>query len=135
MAKHLTDNDSEAIVEYIDECDLSKKVTWEKRCTALDEDLDISHTRQTLQSHDRIKSAFDELKLHLRGRKKQGGKVLPSSLAAAAKEIETLNRKNARLERENKNLLEQFLVWQYNAHIHGMKQDQLNRPLPESKRD
>ena len=131
MAKHLTDNDIEAIVEYLDEWDLSKKLTWEKLCIALDDDLGISHTRQTLQSHDRIKGAFDELKLHLRGKKNRGGKVLPSSLAAAAKEIETLNRKNARLERENKNLLEQFLVWQYNAHIHGMKQDQLNRPLPE----
>ena len=131
MAKHLTDSDIEAIVEYLDEWDLSKKVTWEKLCIALDDDLGISHTRQTLQSHDRIKGAFDDLKLHLRGKKKRGGKVLPSSLAAAAKEIETLSRKNARLERENKNLLEQFLVWQYNAHIHGMKQDQLNRPLPE----
>ena len=78
MAKHLTDNDIEAIVEYLDEWDLSKNVTWEKLCIALDEDLGISHTRQTLQSHDRIKGAFDELKLHLRGKKKRGGKVLPT---------------------------------------------------------
>ena len=35
MAKHLTDNDIEAIVEYLDEWDLSKKVTWEKLCSAL----------------------------------------------------------------------------------------------------
>jgi hypothetical protein len=131
MAKHLTDNDIEAIVEYLDEWDLTKKITWEKLCIALDDELGISHTRQTLQSHARIKGAFNDLKLHLRGKKKRGGKVLPSSLAAAAKEIETLNRKNARLERENSKLLEQFSVWQYNAHVHGMKIDQLNRPLPE----
>ncbi|MEQ3659879.1 MAG: hypothetical protein ABNH21_13110 [Glaciecola sp.] len=131
MAKHLTDNDIEAIVEYLDEWDLSKRVTWERLCIALHDDLGISHTRQTLQKYDRIKGAFDDLKLHLRGKRKRASKVLPSSLAAAAKEIETLNRKNARLERENSELLEQFIVWQYNAHIHGMKIEQLKRPLPE----
>ena len=131
MAKHLTDDDIKKVVEYMDEWDLSMKLTWDTLCTGLYDNLGINHTRQTLQKHTRIKDAFDELKRHLRGKKRIGKKVLPSSLAAAAKQMDSLKRKNARLERENANLLQQFLVWQYNAHIHGMKQDQLNQQLPE----
>jgi hypothetical protein len=131
MAKHLSDEDIKKIVEHLDEWELSTKITWEKLCESLDENLGISHSRQTLQKHARIKDAFDDLKKYIRGKRPVGKKVLPSSLAAAGKQIETLKRKNERLERENVNLLQQFQVWQYNAHIHGMKQEQLSRPLPD----
>lgn len=135
MAKHLSDHDIKNIVEHIDEWDLSIKITWEKLCASLMDNLEINHTRQTLQKYERIKSAFDDLKKHMRGRKPRGKNVLPSSLAAADKQIESLKRKNKRLERENASLLQQFQVWQYNAHIHGMKQEQLDQPLPEKDRN
>jgi hypothetical protein len=131
MAKHLSDEDIKKIVEHLDEWELSTKVTWDKLCNSLDEKLGISHTRQTLQKHERIKDAFDGLKKHIRGKRPHGKKVLPSSLAAASKQIESLKRKNERLERENANLLQQFQVWQYNAHVHGIMQEQLSQPLPD----
>jgi len=32
-------------------------------------------------------------------------------------------------------LLEQFVVWQYNAYKHGIKEHQLNAPLPRIDRE
>ena len=131
MAKHLTDKDIERIVEFLDEWDLTIRLTWSKLCLAVNESLGLNYTRQTLQKYSRIKEAYKSVKEHSSGKVSRKRKVLPSSLAAAASKIEKLERENQRLKRENDRLLEQFLVWQYNAHVHGLKQDQLNQPLPE----
>lgn len=129
MAKHLSDSDIEAIVELLDQWDLGVKITWEKLCQTIKDDLGLMHTRQTLEKYTRIKDTYLSVKKHASGRRRRE-KKLPPSLSIAAKTIERLERKNARLQQENTRLLEQFLTWQYNAHVHGMKQDQLNRPLP-----
>lgn len=131
MAKHLTDDDIKNIVEHLDEWDLTVGLTWDKLCEALHKSLGLGHTRQTLEKYSRIKDAYKSVKKHASGKKPRKKKILPSSLAAAATKIEKLERKNQRLNNENDRLLEQFLVWQYNAHIHGMKQAQLNQPLPD----
>jgi len=44
-------------------------------------------------------------------------------IAGLQSEIESLKRKNS-------GLLEQFVIWQYNAYKYGMKEHQLNGPLP-----
>jgi len=131
MAKHLTDNDIKNIVEFLDEWDLTVRLTWDKLRDALHESLGLDHTRQTLRKKLRIKEAFKSVKEHASGVIPKKKKTLPSSLAAAGIKIEKLERKSERLTKENNGLLEQFLVWQYNAHIHGMKLAQLNQPLPE----
>jgi hypothetical protein len=133
MAKHLTDDDINNIVEYLDEWDLTIRLTWDKLCKDLHKSLGINHTRQTLQKYSRIKEAYKSVKEHTSGKKPRKKRVLPSSLAVAATKIEKLKRENQRLNKENDRLLEQFLVWQYNAHIHGMKLAQLNQPLPEKQ--
>ncbi len=48
----------------------------------------------------------------------------------AMQRIARLEAENERLKHENNSLLEQFVVWQYNAHIHGMKDSELNRAQP-----
>tara|TARA_Y100001960_G_C14642385_1_gene811565 strand:- start:549 stop:956 length:408 start_codon:yes stop_codon:yes gene_type:complete len=131
MAKHLTDADIKNIVELLDEWDLTVRLTWDKLCEALEKNLEITHTRQSLQKYVRIKEAFDSVKKHASGKKGRKKKPLPSSLKVAAAKIEKLQRENDRLHIENHRLLEQFLVWQYNAHIHGVKLAQLNQPLPD----
>lgn len=131
MAKHLTDNDIKNIVELLDEWDLTVRLTWDKLCGAIDESLQLNHTRQTLQKYTRVKDAYKSVKEHASGIVPRRKKVLPSSLAVAAAKIEKLGRENQRLTKENDRLLEQFLVWEYNAHIHGMKLAQLTQPLPE----
>ncbi|TOK18433.1 hypothetical protein CGI22_24340, partial [Vibrio parahaemolyticus] len=54
---------------------------------------------------------------------------LPSSLKAAADQLETKERTIERLEAENSQLLEQFHTWLYNATQHGITIEQLNEPL------
>jgi hypothetical protein len=65
----------------------------------------------------RIKEGFSELSI-------------PPTLKVAAERISRLERENERLKQENRHLLEQFVVWQYNAHIHGLDERELNRALP-----
>ncbi len=131
MTKHLKDAEVEKIVELLDEWDLVRKLTWKKFCEEIHHTLGLTHTRQTLAKYTRIKESFDSVKAHASGRKPSNNRVLPSSLSAAASKIEKLDRKCKRLQLENDRLLEQFLVWQYNAHIHNMKLAQLNQPLPD----
>ena len=117
MAKHLTDNDIKNIVEFLDEWDLTIRLTWDKLCDALRDSHGLNHTRQTLQKYQRVKDTFQSVKKHASGTVPKKKKVLPSSLAVAAEKIEKLERKNQRINKENDRLLEQFLVWQYNAQI------------------
>jgi hypothetical protein len=49
-------------------------------------------------------------------------------IAGLQSEIESLKRKNS-------GLLEQFVIWQYNAYKYGMKEHQLNEPLPRIDRE
>jgi len=43
--------------------------------------------------------------------------------------IARLERENERLKRENAELLKQFVVWQYNTHIRGLSDYELNKTL------
>lgn len=133
MAKHLTDKDINNVVELLDEWPTDAKLTWDKLVEAVEHDYRFKTTRQTLQKQQRIKTAFIEVKVIISGNPVTSSKSkqkLPASLKAAANMIEKRDRTIARLERENRAILEQFLTWQYNAHIHGMTIAQLNQPLP-----
>lgn len=54
---------------------------------------------------------------------------IPATLSVAAQRIARLTREVERLERENAALLEQFVVWQYNAYKHGISREKLNKGL------
>lgn len=56
-------------------------------------------------------------------------------LQVALERIARLEGETARLKSENKNLLEQFVVWAYNASTRGLSHDFLSRPLPRVDRD
>ena len=78
--------------------------------------------------HTRIKAAFKNKKERL----KTGA---PPSLTMAAQQIKRLEEENARLKKKNELFLEQFIMWQYNAHRKGLSEVQLNDPLPVIDRD
>ena len=59
---------------------------------------------------------------------------LPPSMRVAVERINRLEQENERLKRENGQLLEQFVVWQYNAHAHGLNDHLLTRSLPSIDR-
>lgn len=131
MAKHLTATDIKKILGVID--GWSEKLAWDALCDELVNVIGTRPTRQTLSSHLNIKEAF----LHKKSRLKTGAPELkpPQSLRIAAQRIKRLEDENARLQNENLRLLEQFVVWQYNAYSHGLTMEKLCNPLPEIDRE
>ena len=136
MAQHLKDQNVQDIVEILDYWSPSEKLTWEKLCKAIEVQLELipAPTRQTLQKFARIKNAYDLGKKSPAASKilKAKHQKLPASLKIAQVKIDALESKLERLEKENSMLLEQFVVWQYNAHKYGVNIDQLNEPLSKN---
>ncbi|MFW2084076.1 hypothetical protein [Acinetobacter baumannii] len=137
MAQHLTEQNIEDIVELLDYWDIEQKLTWDKLCKAIEVELNFrpAPTRQTLQKYVRIKNAYNSFKKSpstLRVRSSQKEK-LPASLKIAQSKIESLEVKIKRLEQENSQLLQQFVIWQYNAHKYGITMDKLNESLAKKQ--
>lgn len=130
MAKHLSGEDIENILGLIDGWE--GKLTWDALCDASVKFVGKRPTRQSLNSNQRIKQAFVEKKSRLKDKPLTERK--PNSLSAAAQRIRRLEEENARLKNENSNLLEKFVVWQYNAYRHGLTEEKLNAELPSIDR-
>ncbi|WP_417820385.1 hypothetical protein [Terasakiella sp.] len=132
MKKHLNDRKIAVIVETID--GWSGKLTWGLLLEKIEPKVG-RYTRQTLNSHVRIKSAFEERKKALRGARGASIDDKPIELQKALQKIKKLEATNDRLSRENQELLEQFVRWSYNAHCKGVTVDHLNAPLPAIDRE
>jgi hypothetical protein len=126
MAKHLSDRDIERVVGLLD--GWHDKLSWELLSEACLPVIGTVPARQTLYRFVRIKEAFNATKERLRNPASEV-KTLPS-MRVAMQRIVRLTIENERLTRENTCLLEQFVVWQYNAFIRGMSTSELNRALP-----
>lgn len=136
MAKHLTDKDISNVCELLDDWPTDAKLTWDRLVEAVAHDYKLTTTRQTLQKQVRIKNAFKEVKAIVSGNTPKAAarnRHLPSSLKAAADQLDKRERTIARLEAENTRFLEQFQTWLYNANQHGISIDQLNEPLPQKQ--
>jgi predicted nuclease with TOPRIM domain len=131
VAKHLSTKDLDLILKAIDSWD--GKLGWEALCDAVEPLIGTRPTRQTLNAHQRIKDAF----AHQKARLKSGfvSTKRPASLNIAEQRIRRLEAENSRLQRENHQLLEQFMRWQYNAHKFNVSAEKLNAPLPFVDRD
>ena len=132
LAKHLTESDIKSLINLIDGWN-EDKITWHKICDHCTNILGWRPTRQTLYNNQRIKKAYDSKKKSLKyyGPKKS----LPSNLKTAAERIKRLENKVERLTEQNNQLLEKFVVWQYNAYKYGINEHQLNEPLPRIDRE
>lgn len=131
MAKHLTVKDIQVIVNLIDTWE--EKLTWDAVCDAAAPLIRTRPTRQTLNSHIRIKDAFGYKKKLLKNGFISSKK--PASLNIAQKRISRLENENQRLIAENSELLLRFIKWQYNAYKHGISKDKLDAALPIIDRD
>ena len=132
MAKHLSNTDVEAIINIIDGWSI-KKITWDEICEACIGVVGKKPTRQSLNAHDDIKNAYIAKK---KGLQVQGVREpLPANLKSAADRIKNMESKINRLKKQNDQLLQQFIVWQYNAYKYGLEERQLNEPMPRIDRE
>ena len=132
-SKNLTATDIEDIVGVLD--GWSGKLSWDLVIDEIEERMHQRYTRQALHKHARIRDAFQRLKQDDLARAK--GRRVPHDspeLNAALERIARLDAENKRLRMENDRLLEQFAVWAYNAHTHGLDRTLLNRSLPAGDR-
>lgn len=132
LAKHLTQTDVEAIISIIYAWK-DEKLTWESICEASEPIIGKNPTRQSLNANKLIKEAYSSRKATL----KVQGVVTPkpSSLTMAGDRIARQQSEIESLKQKNSALLEQFVIWQYNAYKYGMKENQLNEPLPRIDRE
>jgi hypothetical protein len=132
LAKHLTQADVEAILSIIYAWK-DEKLTWEGICEGSAPLIGKKPTRQSLNANKLIKDAYSSKKSTL----KIHGPVIPkpSSLTMAGDRIARLQSEIESLKCKNSLLLEQFVIWQYNAYKYGMKEHQLNEPLPRIDRE
>ncbi len=136
-AKNLDDTVIETIVGILD--GWKDKLTWELLIEAIEFRILVRYTRQALNQHERIKQAFQLSKERLSGqpRSKERDLARFNEIEAQAfmDRFKKLETENTRLKVENEQLLEQFVVWAYNANTRGLDMDFLCRPLPLVSRD
>lgn len=93
------------------------------------------YTRQALSGHERISKAFRHRKQVLSEVPvEKCGKLLSPELQALQERLARRENEISRLQSENQRLIEQFVIWLYNAHLHGLTPIDLNRPLPPTNR-
>ena len=127
MAKHLSSLDEKNIIHVINIWPHNQKLTWEALCDEVTLIIGKRPTRQSLSSHPLIAEVFNEKKVKI----KRGDKeiVKPANLKIAAQRIKRLQAEVESLTKINNKLSEQFVVWQYNALLHQVTREQLERPL------
>ncbi|WP_150537509.1 hypothetical protein [Neisseria flavescens] len=105
------------------------KLTWDLLCSKVSELLNIkSIERQSLANYLDIQEAFSKQKQKL----KEKAKANPEpnvTMDYLQKQVKNLKAQVQRLEEINERYKQQFIVWQYNAYMHGMTQVTLNKPL------
>ena len=126
MVKHLKDIDVEKVLGLLD--GWKDELSWDSLCSACPAIIGIQPSRQTLYRIPRIQDAFQATKERLRDGI-SAERTVPN-VRIAMQRIARLEAENERLKRENNKLLEQFVVWQYSAHIYGMKDFELNQAQP-----
>lgn len=119
---NLTDDAIDSIVRLLDNWG-DGRLTWDLLIGQIHKQLRVRYTRQTLDRHARISQAFQARKKDISG---QSPKATPEQ-----ERIKSLEAENARLKRENHNLLEQFYRWLYNVtsinHNHWEEDWRLHR--------
>lgn len=126
MGKHLSDRDIDKVIGVLD--GWRDELTWEALCATCHNVIGTTPVRQTLYRIERIREAYLTAKERIRNGIEE--LPIPTSLRVASERIARLENENQRLKREQAALLNQFVVWQYNAHVKGLTNVDLNRPLP-----
>ncbi len=130
-SKNLSDDDIEKIANILD--GWSGSLTWNKLIIEVKLWLKEEYTRQTLAKHTRIKTAYDLAKDRISDETDIPSES-PVEVQLLQQENAKLEARNARLTRENQDLLAQFARWSYNSYAKGVSKNELNKPLPKINR-
>lgn len=126
-SRNLSAADVTVVLELLD--GWSGRLSWELLIEQVERRLLFRYTRQALHGHEQIASAFKVTKLRIRGligRAPVEDPALQKSLEVNAR----LQAQVLRLETENELLIQKFVRWAYNAHLRGVGEQDLERPLP-----
>ena len=129
---NLTDERIQEIAELID--GWTGALTWQHLVDEIAVRTKSRYTRQALSKHERIRHAFQLRKRSLRHDAGERKPNLSPQMQAATQTIDRLKAKVERLESENQRLLDQFVVWSFNARLRGFDENMLNQPLPPMHR-
>lgn len=129
MAKHLTEPDQRAVVRLIEQWE--GKLTWDRLVDKYAQVTGHKTTRQTLQSFEIIKTAYDVIKKYPSSKKNQKSPK-PQSLAIAQNMIQQRDIKIAILQEQVSHYEEQFMRWLYNARKRQITVEMLNQALPKN---
>lgn len=132
-SKNLGPVEIEGIVGILD--GWKGQLSWDSLIEAIELRTCSKYTRQALSGHERISQAFRQRKQILSELPEEKcGKLLSPELQALQERLARREGEISRLQSENQRLIEQFAIWLYNAHLHGLTPIDLNRPLPPTNR-
>jgi hypothetical protein len=128
-APRLSEADIEKAVRLLDAW--TGKLTWERYLAILAIELGHLYTKPGLRKHARIVNAWNMAQSRLvEGLSSVGARTNgDAAIVEAHRRIATLRAENARLVQENRDLLERFLVWSFNAARAGVTPERLDAPL------
>ncbi|CAO3376400.1 hypothetical protein [Azospirillum argentinense] len=131
---NLTGANLDRIVKAIDL--LPDPISWNAVVETVRGVMGHEYTRQALNKHERIRTAFDARK---RSAGSPAAKAADSpqgmTLRQAQQRIAKLEAENARLRLENERFLEKFSRWSYHAFSANLDEEFLDRPLPPVNRE
>lgn len=125
---HLTPKDEQRIIKLIEEWS-EPKLTWPLLVEACKEKLGISRARQSLMKLPAVDLAMKNRKAALKARTEKAGWI--SDIHKANERIEMLTELNQELRGALQDMYARFVIWQANAHLHGVTQSMLDRPVSQ----
>ena len=99
------------------------RLTWRRLCEEIERQSHASYTRQALDRHLQIKTAYNL---------RRGSGASPDQTENPSRSEERLQKLRLQvkeLEKIQQNLLERFARWSVNAAQRGLDEDYLDRPL------
>ena len=128
----ITEENLEEILLLINTWD--SKLTWDLLCHKVAELLNVrSIERQSLANYPDIQKAFSKRKQKI----KEQEAAIPEknvTIDYLKKQVNNLKAQVQRLEEINDRYKKTFIIWQYNAYMKGMTENDLNKPLVAVKR-
>ena len=123
----ITEENLEEILLLINTWD--SKLTWDLLCHKVAELLNVrSIERQSLANYPDIQKAFSKRKQKI----KEQEAAIPEknvTIDYLKKQVNNLKAQVQRLEEINDRYKKTFIIWQYNAYMKGMTENDLNKPL------